>query len=79
MLKKRKTRREKVHSRQRQENEAFKIKEEWLGDTHKIPDLSNKYLFSGTKFLRRDLTKTFVLTMLVLALELALWLYLSRH
>jgi hypothetical protein len=30
------------------------------------------------KYFKADLTKTIILTMLALALELALWLYLSR-
>lgn len=31
------------------------------------------------KYFKADLTKTLILTMLVLALELAIWSYLSRH
>jgi len=80
MSKVRKTRKEKIRSEQRMsESTQFKIKNEWLAVETKndrstaILDPENK------KFFRLDLTKTFFLTMLVLALELALWQYLSRH
>ncbi len=79
MRKSRKSRKEKVKSSQRREQSAFRVKEEWLTSGAKKSQPSKEFHFSGTKFLRQDLTKTFVLTMLVLALELALWLYLSRR
>ena len=79
MQKSRKTKKEKVRSTQRQQQSAFKVKEEWLKTDSKKSRPSNEVSVSGTKFFRQDLTKTFVLTMLVLALELALWQYLSRH
>lgn len=79
MPKSRKTRKEKIKTSQKKNTGGFQIKEEWLKGNHKKSYGSDISLFSGTKYLRQDLTKTFVLTMLVLALELALWLYLSRH
>ena len=79
MQKNRKTRKEKVKSSERRDQSAFRVKEEWLTTKTKNSPASADSAVSGTIFLRQDLTKTFVLTMLVLALELALWLYLSRH
>jgi len=79
MPKQRKTRKEKEKTHQRLTQASFKIKEEWLEQSPKRPEKSAKISISGTKYLRQDLTKTIVLTMLVLALELALWLYLSRR
>ncbi len=80
MTKQRKTRKEKIRSEIRQkERETFAIKAEWLQTGSKT---ANKTVVLGEpekKFLRLDLTKTFLLSMLVLALELALWQYLSRH
>jgi len=79
MNNRRKTRKQKIASSERKVQNAFVVKEEWLSDaTKKAPEKDNS-AFLGTKYLRQDLTKTFVLTMLVLALELALWLYLSRQ
>ena len=80
MSKVRKTRKEKIRSEQRKEEvNTFKIKNEWLvSNSIKTADAT----ILGTedkKYFRLDLTKTFFLTMLVLALELALWQYLSRH
>ena len=77
MQKPRKTKKEKVRSSQRSQQSAFKVKEEWLSAGSKKTQPSAETVKSGTKYFRQDLTKTFVLTMLVLALELALWLYLS--
>ena len=79
MPKNRKTLKEKIKSSKRHEQSAFRVKEEWLMTKTKNSHASADSAVSGTKFLKQDLTKTFVLTMLVLALELALWLYLSRH
>ena len=80
MSKERKTRKEKIRTEHRKEDvSTFKIKSEWLVSGSKkavdarVLDPENK------KFFKLDLTKTFFLTMLVLALELALWQYLSRH
>ena len=80
MSKERRTKKEKVRTDLRKvEVSQFKIKNEWLVDNTKhvanvtVLDPENR------KYFRLDLTKTFFLTMLVLALELALWQYLSRH
>jgi len=61
------------------EGEMFQVKTEWLKTGTKK---ENKAVVLGEpekRYLRLDLTKTFLLSMLVLALELALWQYLSRH
>ena len=57
----------------------FKVKAEWLETGTKKEKVSVALSDPERKFLRVDLTKTFMLSMLVLALELALWQYLSRH
>jgi len=77
-MKKRKTREQKKKTQEKANAVLFEVKEEWLGKGKKIarPSVKNRQI--GTNFLKADLTKTFVLTMLVLALELALWLYLSK-
>ena len=80
MSKLRKTRKEKVRSEiRRKESEMFAVKAEWLETGTKKAKLVAVPGEPGKKFLRLDLTKTFLLSMLVLALELALWIYLSRH
>lgn len=80
MSRKRKTRKEKVRSEIRQKGgEAFQVKAEWLKTGTKKEKVVVVLGEPGKKFLRQDLTKTFLLSMLVLALELALWQYLSRH
>lgn len=80
MPKQRKTRKEKIRSVNRRRDEGtFQIKEEWLKTGTKR---GNAVIVSDepeNKYLRLDLTKTFLLSMLVLALELAFWQYLSRH
>ncbi len=80
MRKIRKTKKEKVRATERKvKTEGFVIKEEWL----KTDKSRNQTRFelnpSGKNYFRTDLTKTLILTMLVLALELAIWQYLSRH
>ena len=80
MSKQRKTRKEKVRSEiRRKESETFAVKAEWLKTGTKKEITAVVLGEPGKKFLRLDLTKTFLLSMLVLALELALWQYLSRH
>ncbi|HAI22562.1 TPA: hypothetical protein DCP77_00380 [Candidatus Collierbacteria bacterium] len=80
MSKQRKTRKEKVRSEIRQkERESFQVKAEWLQTGTKSTKTAVVLGETGKRFLRLDLTKTFLLSMLVLALELALWQYLSRH
>ena len=76
-----KTRRTKLQKLKTTEKKefGFKLKEEWLvGKKEPQGSAINTINFEG-KYFRQDLTKTFVLTMLVLALELALWHYLSRR
>jgi hypothetical protein len=80
MAKQRKTRKQKLMSRERQERqEGFVIKDEWLTSGSKKPQAKVEFDPGEKKFFRSDLTKTGILTMLVLALELAIWSYLSRH
>jgi len=80
MSNRRKTRKEKIRSEIRQkEHESFSVKEEWLKTGTKSPKSVVILGEPEKKYLRFDLTKTFLLSMLVLALELALWIYLSRH
>jgi hypothetical protein len=80
MPNRRKTRKEKIRSEIRQkEQETFAVKAEWLKTGTKSPNRATALAEPERKYLRLDLTKTFLLSMLVLALELALWMYLSRH
>ncbi len=60
-------------------SEGFMVKEEWLSTKTKSAKKEIALLPEEKKYFRADLTKTFFLTMLVVALELALWQYLSRH
>ncbi len=80
MNRNRKTRKEKIRSEnRRKDSQTFQVKEEWLKtgtNKEKMVVLSDE---PENKYLRLDLTKTFLLSMLVLALELAFWQYLSRH
>jgi hypothetical protein len=79
-MKNRKTRKEKIRSEMRhKESEMFAVKAEWLQTGTKKEKSVVILGEPEKKYLRLDLTKTFVLSMLVLALELALWIYLSRH
>jgi len=80
MSRNRKTRKEKIKSEIRlKEHNAFQVKAEWLQTGTKSAKKAEILGEPGKKYLRLDLTKTFLLSMLVLALELALWIYLSRH
>lgn len=80
MSKPRKTKKEKVRSEiRRKERDTFTVKEEWLKTGTKKEKSVTVLSEPERKYLRLDLTKTFLLSMLVLALELALWQYLSRH
>lgn len=72
----RKTKQQKLKTNERKE--GFQIKSEWL-KTAEVSKNISKEIKVDNKYFRADLTKTFVLTMLVLALELALWHYLSRQ
>ncbi len=81
MAKKRRTKKQKQKSRnsaQQRANVGFKVDVESLGLKKKTSKKPEKIGKKYKSFLRVDLTKTIVLTMLALALELALWLYLSR-
>ncbi len=78
MSKQRKTKKAKVMTSQRKQGaEGFVIKSEWLKTGTKRVVVEP--LPGEKKFFKADLTKTLILTMLVLALELAIWNYLSRH
>jgi hypothetical protein len=80
MTKTRKTRKEKIKTEQRKSlSDGFVVKEEWLSTNIKQAKKEIVLLPEEKKYFRADLTKTFFLTMLVVALELALWQYLSRH
>lgn len=80
MSKTRKTKKDKVRSSARKERaEGFVIKKEWLETGKNTQSAKSDLNPSIKKYLRTDLTKTLILTMLVLALELAIWQYLSRH
>lgn len=73
--KQRKTKRQKIRTEERKA--GFVIKNEWLKTSGKATEVSREMSIVDKNFFRRDLTKTLVLTMLVLALELALWQYLN--
>lgn len=75
-----KTRKEKIRSEaRRKESELFSVDPAWLKSGTKTSKPTAMTEVSGKKYLNLDLTKTFLLSMLVLALEFALWKYLSRH
>lgn len=78
MSRQRKTKREKIQSQERkQKAEGFAIKDEWLTTNKTI--IKTELNLEDKRFFKADLTKTVILTMLVVALELAIWSYLSRH
>jgi len=80
MSKNRKTRKEKIRSDlRRKESETFQVKEEWLNAETKNVKETVTLNETDRRFLKLDLTKTFFLSMLVLALEIALWQYFLRH
>lgn len=64
-------------SQRKQVAAGFVVKGEWLKTETKKAVVEPTPV--ENKFFRADLTKTLILTMLVLALELAIWNYLSRH
>ncbi len=72
----RRTKNQKLKTVERKQ--GFQIKSEWLKTSEVNKNISKEIKVDNKQF-RADLTKTFVLTMLVLALELALWNYLSRR
>jgi len=63
----------------RKESETFQVKEEWLNAETKNVKETVTLNETDRRFLKLDLTKTFFLSMLVLALEIALWQYFLRH
>ncbi len=80
MSRQRKTKKEKIQSKERrQKSDGFVIKGDWLSVGEKKPVTKLDLDPSEKKYFMSDLTKTLLLTMLVLALELAIWNYLSRH
>ncbi|KKT42534.1 MAG: hypothetical protein UW88_C0006G0052 [Candidatus Collierbacteria bacterium GW2011_GWD2_45_10] len=79
MSRQRKTKREKIISQERKQRNGFVIKDEWLVAGSKKPMAKVELDLGEKKYFKMDLTKTVILTMLVLALELAIWSYLSRH
>lgn len=72
--KSRRTKTQKLRASER--SQGFQIKSEWLKTEEKHQSMTKEIVVDNSHF-RSDLTKTFVLTMLVLALELALWQYLN--
>ena len=80
MPNKRKTREQKIKSSQRENKAiAFKVKSDWLTKSDKSTNSSIEISGKELGFFKADLTKTLFLTMLVLAVELALWQILSRR
>gem|GEM_PF-1066211 len=81
MAKQRRTRKQKLETRKKAQqggNIGFKVNVESLGLKGKTPKGANEIGKKYKSYLRTDLTKTIGLTMLALALELALWHYLFR-
>ena len=81
MAKKRRTKKQKQKTQnRRKQGEIVGFKVNVNGFSVKKKDSGQARMTNKTyrSYLRVDLTKTIVLTMLALALELALWLYLSR-
>ena len=80
MGKQRKTKKEKLQSVERKEKaQGFVIDQSLLKDSPKSVRKKTGLVLEEKRFFKADLTKTVILTMLVLALELAIWSYLSRH
>lgn len=78
MTKHRKTKKEKLLTSQRKlTTTGFVIDDRWLQNKQKKIKVESPP--SQKVSFKADLTKTLILTMLVLALELAIWNYLSRH
>lgn len=78
MIKKnRRTKNQKLRTEAKRQS-GFTINQEWLSESNGNQSVA-KEIKVDNRYFRADLTKTFVLTMLVLALELALWNYLSRR
>ncbi len=79
MADKRKTREQKIKSRKRAEEfQAYKVSSDWLIKSAESDNSVKLVSKNELGFFKADLTKTLFLTMLVLAVELALWQLLSR-
>lgn len=76
MAKKRRTKKQKVRTQERrtqQSNSGFVIPEATLKKTKKNKKIKESSSKTENSFLGADLTKTLLVTMLALALELACW------
>jgi len=76
MGKKRRTKKQKVRTQERrtqQSNSGFVIPEETLSKTKKTKKIKESSSKTENSFFKEDLTKTLLVTMLALALELACW------
>ena len=79
MAKQRKTKKTKIRSSERKlASQGFTIDKALL-KTRLSKAKTVESSPTDKKYFKADLTKTLLLTMLVLALELAIWNYLSRH
>ena len=76
MAKQRRTKKEKVSAHK---GMGFKVKAELLRSAAISPKKQIDVTTISSKYFRRDLTKTLFLTMLAVALELALWQYLFKR
>lgn len=80
MNKKRKTREQKIRTTERKiVAEGFRVNPDWLAKSDKNTEKESAQEKVKLNYFKLDLTKTFVLTMLVLAFELALWQWLARR
>jgi len=79
MAKQRKTKKTKVRSSERKLASGGFIIDEAILKTRLSKAKTVASSPTDKKYFKADLTKTLLLTMLVLALELAIWNYLSRH
>ena len=78
MPKPRRTKKAKLKSSQKKAiTGGFVVNDQWLKINSQKRQL--EVLPAQKEIFKADLTKTLILTMLVLALELALWQYLLRH
>jgi len=81
MSKKRRTKKQKVRTQKRrtqQANSGFVISEKTLGKTEKTRKIKESSSKTENSFFRADLTKTLLVTMLALALELACWRFFLK-
>lgn len=81
MSKKRKTKKQKIRTQKRrtqQTNSGFVIPEKTLSKTKKTRKIKESSSKTENSFFRADLTKTLLVTMLALALELACWRFFLK-